>query len=132
MQDSKKEKYPINPAKEPYAGMRKLPERIGGFPISFRAFGILAYASVTETKISCKELVLRGSEGRDAIYSALTELRQMGFIETTSVKMSSRWVKATLITEKGESYLENLGVPYKSFHRKSEEESKQYSVVIIN
>ena len=85
--------------------------------MSLRAFGVLTYAALTGIQISCERLMVRGSEGRDATYSALGELRALGFIATRSVKVSERWVKATIITEEGIDFLRHVGVPYMSFER---------------
>lgn len=118
--------------KEPYRGMPKHPEGIGGFSMSFRAFGVLTYAALTGLQISCERLMVRGCEGRDATYSALGELRTLGLIATRSVKVSERWVKATIITEEGIDFLRHMEVPYMNFERKEKitQESVQTVYVI--
>ena len=99
----------------PITRMRKDSQRLGGFPISFRAFGILTYAAATGIRVSGENLYIRGNEGKEATYKAMRELRQMGFIETISVKVNGRWVKNTVITGKGQQYLASLGLPFKLF-----------------
>jgi hypothetical protein len=95
--------------------MRKHPDRLGGYPISYRAFGILAYAAATGVRISGENLYIRGNEGKEATYKAMRELRQMSFIETISVKINGKWVKNTVITGKGQQYLAALGLPFRLF-----------------
>jgi CTP-dependent riboflavin kinase len=95
--------------------MEKLPERIGGLPISYRAFGILVFSALTGIKISCERLMKRGSEGRDATARAMQELSEHGLIHTTSLLVEGRWRRGTMITEKGREYLESIGLDIYSF-----------------
>ena len=98
--------------------MEKLPERIGGLPISYRAFGILVYSALTGIKISCERLMKRGSEGRDATARAMQELSEHGLTQTSSILVEGKWRRGTMITEKGREYLEGIGLDIYSFKLK--------------
>lgn len=78
--------------------------------ISFRAFGILSYLYDTNTQIGIEHLKDSGTEGRDAIATALTELEEAGFIARQRLKFGNRFVYNSFITKAGIQYLHSIRI----------------------
>lgn len=74
--------------------------------ISARALGILFEAATSGTAITGVDLANRFTEGRDAILSALRELREVGYVETKTENINGRLVTYSRITETGYKALE--------------------------
>lgn len=69
--------------------------------ISLRAMMILTLALTTNIPLSVEYLYPHFSEGRDAITSALRELRECDLIRLSRVHINGYWVAANKITQRG-------------------------------
>lgn len=78
--------------------------------ISFRALGILSYLYDTNAPITLGHLKSVGTEGRDAIASALRELEGAGFIVRQNLKSGNRFSYHAYITKAGIQYLSGIRV----------------------
>jgi hypothetical protein len=76
--------------------------------LSARAIGVLVFIASRDTNISAESLQKYFKEGRDAISSALRELRAEHFIQTKRGKAGKHIYTQTLITDLGKDYLETL------------------------
>lgn len=76
--------------------------------LSVRAIGLLVYIATRECNISAETLQKQFKEGRDAISSALKELRAEQYIRTKRGKAGTHFYTQTLVTDEGKSYLELL------------------------
>jgi hypothetical protein len=76
--------------------------------LSARAIGVLVFIASRDTNISAESLQKYFKEGRDAISSALKELRAENFIQTKRGKAGNHIYTQTLITNLGKDYLKTL------------------------
>ena len=76
--------------------------------LSARAIGVLVFIATRDANISAESLQTYFKEGRDAISSALKELRAEQFIKTKRGKAGNHFYTQTLITDEGKRYLESL------------------------
>ena len=90
--------------------MKKNPELIGGYPISFRAYGLLAYAVGRGLEINGETFMRLGSEGKDATYKALRELREHGLTEHKLGMVNGRPKRHSYVTFKGHQLAKSLGI----------------------
>ena len=67
--------------------------------ISTRAVAIYLYLLIVDTKISASRLSKVFKEGRDAMATALRELRQAGLLETKKVNIQGRIMTVSNIVE---------------------------------
>ena len=67
--------------------------------ISTRAFAIYLYLLHVEPTISARALSRDFKEGRDAIATALKELRRMGLLETKKVNIQGRIMTISKVVE---------------------------------
>jgi hypothetical protein len=74
--------------------------------LSARALGLLVFIATRETNISAESLKEHFKEGRDAVSSALKELRINQLIKTSRGKAGNYFYTQTLITDQGKDYLE--------------------------
>lgn len=90
--------------------------------ISFRALGVLAYISATNCPINVEQLKLGGTEGRDALYTALRELENSGLIHRQRMKFGKQFIYTAFVTKTGFQYLHDLRIsseyiqPYKQIN----------------
>ena len=78
--------------------------------LAFREIGILVYAFTTGAPISAERYQDFGMEGREAIYSALRNLRKMGYIEMRNLRFNGHLVRANTLTTKAINFLTSLGI----------------------
>ena len=76
--------------------------------LSARAIGLLVFIASRDTNISAESLQKYFKEGRDAISSALKELRAENIIKTKRGKAGNHIYTQTLITDLGKDYLKTL------------------------
>lgn len=76
--------------------------------LSVRAIGLLVYIATRESNISADSLQNYFKEGRDAISTALKELRAEQYIRTKRGKAGNHFYTQTLITDEGMRYLESF------------------------
>ena len=67
--------------------------------ISTRAVTIYLYLLIVDTKISASRLSTVFKEGRDAMATALKELRQAGLLETKKVNIQGRIMTVSNVVE---------------------------------
>jgi hypothetical protein len=73
--------------------------------LSARAIGVLVFIATREANISAESLQTYFKEGRDAIASALRELRIEQLIQTKRGKAGNHFYTQTLVTDQGKEYL---------------------------
>lgn len=76
--------------------------------ISARAIGVLVFIASRDVNISAESLQTYFKEGRDAISSALRELRTEQFIQTKRGKAGNHFYTQTLVTDQGKEYLKTF------------------------
>ena len=81
---------------------------IGPQGISARAFGVLIAASDMQDGISNDKLAKRFSESVGTIQKATSELRELGFLKTTSVTYGNSFVSTTDLTEDGRQFVQRV------------------------
>jgi hypothetical protein len=69
--------------------------------LSLRARAVLFYFANSDMSISADRLSKEVAEGRDAIQTALKELRDVGYILTRKERVGNRVVTVSYVTEKG-------------------------------
>lgn len=74
--------------------------------ISAKALGVLFIGASGRVPITAHDMAKHFKCGRESMRTALVELRQMGFIETTTTNIDGRFVTYTIVTESGYKSLE--------------------------
>ena len=75
--------------------------------ITARALGLLLHLASNGLQGGVKGLYGVFTEGRDALYSALNELKMAGLVKTTKQVVGSRYCTVTVVTEEGFNFLES-------------------------
>lgn len=91
--------------------------------LSLRAWGALAYLADSDATVSAKELSRRFSEGRDAMRSALKELRDAGYIVTRKERVGNRITTVSYVTETGFKKVSSWGLKSRSLLQPIEQNS---------
>lgn len=81
---------------------------IGPQDISARAFGVLIAASDMQDGISNGKLAKCFKESIGTIQKATSELRELGFLKTTTVNYGNSFVSTTELTEDGRQFIQRL------------------------
>lgn len=83
-----------------------MPLKSSRMVITARAIGVLEEILINPQHGAAKGLSARFGEGRDALQSAITDLKDMGYLEVVTNKMSSGKIVSTLkVTEAGNQFL---------------------------
>jgi len=85
--------------------------------LSLRAWMILVLAVLANEYVSTDSLYPRFKEGRDAIGTAIAELRSAGYLKLSTTFVDGKWIRVNRVTTKGrEAILGYLKVVPKDGH----------------
>lgn len=80
--------------------------------LSARASALLVQAAFTDGRFASYKFYQIFREGREAIQTAINELKENGYVETNRRHIKGRFVCDTVITSKGRDHLRNvIGIP---------------------
>lgn len=69
--------------------------------VSLRAWMILVLAVLANEYVSTDSLYPRFKEGRDAIGTAIAELRSVGYLKLSTTFIDGKWIRVNRVTTKG-------------------------------
>jgi len=69
--------------------------------LSLRAWMILVLAVLANEYVSTDSLYPRFKEGRDAIGTAIAELRSVGYLKLSTTFIDGKWIRVNRVTTKG-------------------------------